>query len=102
MIFNWNPTLIHDFLTGLTDRQRAALDCLMSLTKNVTRPGAVRLRRFGFDSLEEYEESLSTARDHVRQYLSGLGINQVDDLPFEEQGRSTEARLQRAIATGKR
>ena len=100
MIFNWNPTLIHDSLAGLTDQQRAALDCVMSLSKNMTKPGAVRLRWFGFKSLEEYEDTLSTAREHVRLYFAGLGISRVEDLPFEEQGRSTEARLQSAAATG--
>jgi hypothetical protein len=100
MIFNWNPTLIQESLTGLTNQQRAALDCVMSLSKKMTKPGAVRLRRFGFDSLEEYEDALSTAREHVRQYFAGLGISRVEDLPFEEQGRSTEARLQSAARTG--
>jgi hypothetical protein len=101
MLFNWNPKLINDSLAGLTAQERAALDCLMSLTKNMTKPGAVRLKRFGFDTLDEYEARLSSAREHVRQYFAGLGISRVEDLPFEEQGRSTDARLQSAIATGK-
>jgi hypothetical protein len=73
----------------------------MSLTANVTKPGAVRLRRFGFGTLEEYEAALSAARQHVKEYLANLGIGQVDDLPFEEPGRSIEARLQAASATVK-
>ncbi len=101
MLFNWNPALVDGALAVLTDPERRAIDCLMSLNKGKKKPGPVRLRRYGFDSLEDYEVAVAAVREHMKEHFAGLGIKRVDDLKFEEPRLSTEGRLKAAAALRK-
>ena len=97
MIFSWTPDLIADALGSLTDRQRAALDCFMSLSKGQERPGPTRLKKHGFDDIDDYEENLGSAREIAIAHFAKQGIKHVDDLIFPEPDRSTEGRIQKAV-----
>ncbi len=96
MIFTWTPEIINSALDTLTTQQRAALDCFMSLSKNMKKPGAVRLREFGFETLNDYEANLQSARETAMAHFAQRGIRHVDDLGFAEPERSNEGRIQNA------
>jgi hypothetical protein len=96
MIFNWTPEFINASLVSLTAKQRAALDCLLSLSKSMTRPGPARLKKYSFQNLDEYEANLQTAREIAIAHFAEKGIRHVDDLSFPEADRSTEGRIQKA------
>lgn len=97
MIFNWTPELINESLDRMTDHQRAALDCFMSLDKNQERPGPVRLKKHGFSDLADYEKNLAAAREIAQAHFAEKGIRRIDDLAFIEPDRSAEGRIQRGV-----
>ena len=94
MLFNWTPDLIATALDVLTEHERAALECLLSFSRNQTKPGPVRLTKYGFKNLDDYERNLKTARKKAGAYFADMGIRHVDDLSFPESDRSTEGRMQ--------
>jgi hypothetical protein len=97
MIFNWNSELINDSVLTLNNHQRAALDCFISLSKGQTKPGPVRLKRFGFTDLPDYESNLAAARKITVAHFAKRGIRRVDDLSFAEPNRSTDDRIEKAV-----
>ena len=97
MIFAWTPELIDGALGTLTDQQRAALDCLQSLSKNQEKPGPTRLKKYGFKDLDDYERNLAAARETAKAHFAELGIRRMDDLSFTEPNHSTEGRIQKAM-----
>ena len=97
MIFTWTPDLITAALDVLTDQQRAALECLTSLSKGQEKPGPTRLKKHGFRNLDEYETNLEAAREIAIAHFAELGIRRMDDLAFVEPDRSTEGRIQKVV-----
>src|SRR5690349_1397220 len=97
MIFAWTPDLINDSLHTLTAQQRAALECLQSLSNGQEKPGPTRLKNYGFQTLDDYERNLEAARQIATAHFGELGIRRIDDLSFAEPGRSTEGRIQHAV-----
>jgi len=97
MIFAWTPDLIDSAVGMLTDQQRSALDCFVSLSKGQDKPGPVRLKKHGFADLDEYKANLASAREIAKAHFADLGIRHVDDLAFVEPDRSTEGRIQKAV-----
>ena len=100
MIFAWTPDLIDAAISGLSDQQLAALDLAASIT-GAAKPGAVRLNRFGFQNLDEYEVALANARAQVRAFFGVRGIRHVADLDFQEPGRSVEGRIRESALRGR-
>jgi hypothetical protein len=96
MIFAWTTELIEECLTLLTPQQRTALNCFLSLSRNQKKPGPVRLKKYGFTNLQEYEAHLQSARESAIGHFAEKGIRRVDDVAFPEPDRSTEGRIQHA------
>jgi hypothetical protein len=69
MMSNRTPELIDAALCVLSREEHAALDCLPSLTKHVTKPGPVRLKKYRFSALHEYEAPLK-ALDKPQKRIS--------------------------------
>ena len=99
MTFAWTPEFIQDSLIGLSPTQLAALD-LLSSTPTTVRPGAARLKKYGFDTAADYETALAAARAQVLAFFAVRGIHHVDDLDFPESGRSAEGRIQKSASKG--
>jgi hypothetical protein len=97
MLFTWTPEIIEAGLATLTEQQRAALDCFLSLSKGMTKPGPVRLKKYGFKDLHEYEVNLQSARETAVGHFGGMGIRHFDDLILPEPERSAEGRIQHAM-----
>lgn len=97
MLFTWTPDLINESLGTLTDKQRAALDCFLSLSKNQTKPGPVRMKKYGFTDLDDYDRTLASARETAMAHFAEPGIHHLSDLSFTEPNRSTEGRIQKAV-----
>jgi hypothetical protein len=85
MLMTWNHSLIDAALDTLTPLERSALSLFTErqLFKYQT-PQPEHLEQYAIADLAEYYASLITARQLMKQYFASLGINRVDDLPFEK------------------
>src|SRR5690242_19367143 len=95
MIFNWTTELINEALTGLSEKQIAALDLMQSLPPN-SKPGAARLQRYGLTA-DQYAILVESARAHMKHYCAIRGVRHVSDLEFEEPGVSIDGRIQKSL-----
>lgn len=100
MLLTWTTEFIQTALSTLNEQERSAIHLTTELNGG-KNPGPVRLKKLGFENLEEYCATLQIARDKLKRWFAVWGIHRLTDLEFAEPGCSAEGKIQKAARARK-